>query len=143
VGSRNKSKQVNEDKHRLVLIGQIVRFGLSGGLLTLFVAGGYWAVATFLHVDPNLSLLLVFIVAAALGYVLHSEFSFRGHGARDRAHIRTIRFFVTTTLGFIANQFFVWLLVKQLGGPTWWPVIPIVLVSPILTFTLNRRWVFG
>jgi putative flippase GtrA len=143
VGSRSKGKQVSEDRHRLALIGQIVRFGLSGGLLTLFVAGGYWAVATLLHVDPNLSLLLVFIVAAALGYVLHSEFSFRGHGARDRAHIRTIRFFVTTTLGFMANQFFVWLLVKQLGGPTWWPVIPIVLVSPILTFTLNRRWVFG
>lgn len=116
---------------------------MSGGVLTLFVAGGYWAIATYLGVDPNLSLLLVFIVAAALGYFLHSEFSFRGHGARDRVHIRTIRFFVTTTLGFMANQFFVWLLVKQMGGPTWWPVIPIVFVSPILTFTLNRRWVFG
>jgi putative flippase GtrA len=134
---------VSEDKQRRVLIEQIVRFGVSGGVLTLFVAGGYWAIATYLGVDPNLSLLLVFIVAAALGFFLHSEFSFRGHGARDRVHIRTIRFFVTTTLGFMANQFFVWLLVKQMGGPTWWPVIPIVFVSPILTFTLNRRWVFG
>ncbi len=134
---------MSEDEQRRVLIVQILRFGVSGGLLTLFVAGGYWAVATLLHVDPNLSLLLVFVVAAVLGYVLHSEFSFRGHGARDRAHIRTFRFVVTTTLGFVANQFFVWLLVKQMGGPTWWPVIPIVFVSPILTFTLNRRWVFG
>ena len=134
---------MSEDEQRRVLIGQIFRFGLSGGVLTLFVAGGYWAVATWLHVDPNLSLLLVFIVAAVLGYVLHSEFSFRGHGARDRAHIRPFRFVVTTTLGSVANQFLVWLLVKQMGGPTWWPVIPIVFVSPILTFTLNRRWVFG
>ena len=134
---------MSEGDQRRVLIGQIVRFGLSGGLLTLFVAGGYWAIATFLGVDPNLSLFLVFIVAAALGYILHSEFSFRGHGARDRAHIRTIRFLVTTSLGFVANQFFVWLLVKQMGGPTWWPVIPIVFVTPLLTFTLNRRWVFG
>ena len=134
---------MSDGNPRRILIGQIVRFGVSGGLLTLFVAGGYWAIATLLGVDPNLSLLLVFIVAAALGYVLHSEFSFRGHGARDRAHIRTIRFFVTTSLGFMANQFFVWLLVKHMGGPTWWPVIPIVLVSPILTFSLNRRWVFG
>lgn len=134
---------MSQNEHRLALIGQIIRFGVGGGLLTLFVAGGYWVVATFLGVDPNLSLLLVFIVAAALGYVLHSEFTFRGHGTRDRAHIRTFRFFVTTTLGFLANQFFVWLLVKQMGGPTWWPVIPMVVVSPILTFTLNRRWVFG
>ena len=50
---------------------------------------------------------------------------------------------ITNTAGFLSNQFFVWLLVKQMGGPTWWPVIPIIFVTPLLTFTLNRRWVFG
>ena len=45
-------------------------------------------------------------------------------------------------LGFAANQLFVWILVKQLGGPTWWPVVPIIFVTPILTFTLHRRWVY-
>lgn len=127
----------------MALLGQIVRFGLSGGLLTLLVAGGYWVIATFLHVDPNLSLLIVFLIASGIGYLLHSRFSFRGHGSRDNAHIRTGRFLVTNSLGFISNQLFVWLLVKQMGGPTWWPVIPIVLVTPVLTFTLNRKWVFG
>lgn len=134
---------VSEDEKRMALLGQILRFGLSGGLLTLLVAGGYWVIATFLHVDPNLSLLIVFLIASGIGYVLHSRFSFRGHGSRDNAHIRTGRFLVTNSLGFISNQFFVWLLVKQMGGPTWWPVIPIVLVTPVLTFTLNRKWVFG
>lgn len=134
---------VSEDEKRMALLGQIFRFGLSGGLLTLLVAGGYWVIATFLHVDPNLSLLIVFLIASGIGYVLHSRFSFRGHGSRDNAHIRTGRFLVTNSLGFISNQFFVWLLVKQMGGPTWWPVIPIVLVTPVLTFTLNRKWVFG
>ena len=127
----------------MALLGQIVRFGLSGGLLTLLVAGGYWVIATFLHVDPNLSLLIVFLIASGIGYLLHSRFSFRGHGSRDNAHVRTGRFLVTNSLGFISNQLFVWLLVKQMGGPTWWPVIPIVLVTPVLTFTLNRKWVFG
>lgn len=134
---------MSEDEKRMALLGQIVRFGVSGGLLTLLVAGGYWAVATFLAVDPNLSLLIVFLIASGIGYLLHSRFSFRGHGSRDRAHVRTVRFLVTNSLGFLSNQFFVWLLVKQMGGPTWWPVIPIVLVTPFLTFTLNRRWVFG
>lgn len=129
--------------HRTQLLGQIIRFGLTGGFLTVVVAAGYWAVAEFLHVDPNLSLLFVFIAVSGLGYVLHSRWSFRGHGSRDQAHIRTVRFFITNTLGFVSNQFFVWLLVKQMGGETWWPVIPIVLVTPVLTFTLNRRWVFS
>ena len=125
------------------IAGQLVRFGLTGGLLTVLVAGGYWLVADVFHVEPMLSLTLNFIVFTGLGYVLHSRFSFRGHGSRDNARARTVRFFTVNSLGFLSNQFFVWLLVRQLGGPTWWPVIPILFVTPILTFALNRRWVFA
>jgi putative flippase GtrA len=130
-------------RNRQELIGQLVRFGLTGGLLTLLVAGGYWVVARFLAVEPMLSMTLNYVVFTALGYVLHSRFSFRGHGERDRPAVRTVRFFTVNTTGFLANQFFVWLLVHQLGGPLWWPVVPIVFVTPLLTFALNRRWVFA
>jgi putative flippase GtrA len=129
-------------EHREI-IGQLVRFGLTGGLLTVLVAGGYWLVATFLGVEPMLSLTLNFLVFTGLGYLLHSRFSFRGHGSRDNAPVRTIRFFTVNVIGFLSNQFFVWLLVKQMGGPTWWPVLPILFVTPLLTFALNRRWVFA
>ena len=125
------------------LVGQIVRFGLTGGLLTVLVAAGYWAVATFLGVEPMLSLTLNFILFTGLGYLLHSRFSFRGHGARDKAGTRTVRFFAVNVIGFLTNQFFVWLLVRQLDGPTWWPVIPILFFTPLVTFALNRRWVFA
>lgn len=130
-------------RKRKEVIGQLVRFALTGGLLTLLVAGGYWVVAHFLGVEPMLSMTLNYVVFTALGYVLHSRFSFRGHGERDRPAVRTVRFFTVNTSGFLANQFFIWLLVKQLGGPLWWPVIPIVFVTPLLTFALNRRWVFA
>lgn len=130
------------EKHGEIL-GQLVRFGLTGGLLTVLVAGGYWLVAELLHVEPMLSLTLNFVVFTGLGYLLHSRFSFRGHGSRDKAPARTARFFTVNVIGFLANQFFVWLLVKQLDGPTWWPVLPILFVTPLLTFALNRRWVFA
>jgi putative flippase GtrA len=122
---------------------QLVRFGLTGMFLTLLVAGGYWIVATALHVEPMLAFTLNFLVFTGLGYVLHSRFSFRGHGARDNVAARTARFFIVNTLGFLTSQFFIWLLVKQLGGPVWWSVIPIVFVTPLLTFSLNRWWVFA
>ena len=125
------------------LFGQLVRFGLTGGLLTVLVAGGYWVVATPLGVEPMLALTLVFVFFTGIGYVLHSRFSFRGHGSRDGTSARTIRFLIVNCLGFLTNQFFVWLLVKHLGGPTWWPIPPILFVTPILTFTLNRKWVFA
>jgi putative flippase GtrA len=130
------------ERHREIL-GQLVRFGLTGGLLTVLVAGGYWLVADLFHVEPMLSLTLNFIVFTALGYILHSRFSFRGHGSRHAPSVRTARFFTVNIIGFLSNQFFVWLLVKQLNGPTWWPVLPILFVTPLLTFALNRRWVFA
>lgn len=135
------SAPVSDEKQRL--FWQVVRFGVVGLALTGLVAGSYWAVADLLHVDPLISMTLVYIIFTGIGYVMHSRVSFRDHGARDRAHVRTIRFFITNGLGYLSNQFFVWLLVKHFGGPTWWPVIPIIFVTPILTFTLNRRWVFG
>jgi putative flippase GtrA len=130
-------------EERLVLLGQIVRFGITGGLLTVGVAAAYWAVAELLGVDPLVSMTLVYLAFTGLGYLLHSRWSFKDHGSRDQMHVRTVRFFAVNTLGFLSNQFFVWLLTKHLGGPTWWPVIPIIFVTPVLTFTLNRRWVFG
>jgi putative flippase GtrA len=125
------------------LIGQMVRFGLTGGLLTLLVAGGYWIGADVFGVEPMLSMTLNYLVFTGLGYFLHSRWSFKGHGSRDRPAMRTARFFTVNTLGFLLNQFFIWLLVKHLGGPVWWSVVPIVLVTPLVTFSLNRRWVFS
>jgi putative flippase GtrA len=130
------------ERHR-PLLAQMIRFGLTGGLLTLLVAGGYWLVADAFGVEPMTSMTLNYLVFTSLGYVLHSRFSFKGHGDRDRPAVRTMRFFTVNTIGFLTNQFFVWFLVKHLGGPTWWAVIPVVLVTPLLTFSLNRRWVFN
>lgn len=125
------------------ILAQMVRFGLTGGVLTLLVAGGYWVLATFAGVEPMLALTINFLIFTGVGYVSHSRFSFKGHGSRNQGGARTVRFFVVNCIGFLSNQFFVWLLVNQLGGPTWWPVVPIVLVTPLLTFALNRRWVFA
>jgi len=125
------------------ILGQLVRFGVTGVLLTLLVAAGYWVLATFFGVEPMFSLTLNYLVFTGVGYLMHSRFSFKGYGSRDNETVRTARFFAVNSIGFLVNQFFVWLLVKQLGGPTWWPVLPILFVTPLVTFALNRRWVFA
>jgi putative flippase GtrA len=125
------------------MLGQLVRFAISGGLLTLLTAGLYWVLATPFRVEPLLSGTIAYVCIAGLGYVLHSRWSFKDHGSRDRPMARTIRFFIVNTIGYATNQGFIWLLVKKMGGPTWWPVLPIIFVTPLLTFTLNRRWTFG
>lgn len=131
------------DPERRTIAVQAIRYAVAGAIITLLVAASYWAVAEFLHVDPMVSLTLVFLFFTGVSYVTHGAFSFRGHGSRDRSHVRATRFLIINLLGFATNQLFVWLLVKQIGGPTWWPVIPIIFFTPLLTFTLHRRWVFA
>ena len=131
------------DPEQRSVLFQLVRYALAGLAITLAVAGSYWAITDLLHVDPMISFTIVFIVFSLISYVTHGEFSFRGHGTRDQHHIRMSRFLAVNVLGYLVNQGFIWLLVKQLGGPTWWPTIPMVFVTPLLTFTLHRKFVYA
>ena len=125
------------------LLGQIFRFALVGGFVTAISVVVYWVPATFMGVAPLLANLLAYAVAVALGFVLHGSVSFRGHGSRDNPARRTGRFFVVSLVSLGLNSVFVWLLTGILDGPTWWPVVPMLFVTPLVTFNLNRRWVFG
>jgi len=131
------------DQERRAVALQMLRYALAGGLITLAVAASYWAIAEFLHVDPMVSLTIVFLVFSGISYLVHGVFTFKGHGARDRHHVRGTRFIAINILGFLVNQGFVWYLVKYLDGPTWWATIPMVLFTPLLTFALHRRFVYA
>lgn len=125
------------------LFGQLVRYGLTGGFVTALGAALYWVTATFFGVPPLIANVLAYLLCVAIGYVLHSRWSFRGHGSRDNPARRTSRFFMVSLVSFALNSLFVWLLTGPLDGSTWWPVVPMLFVTPIVTFALNRRWVFG
>jgi putative flippase GtrA len=131
------------DAERRAVALQAMRYAIAGLIITILFSASYWAVTEMLGFDPMVSLTLVFLVFSMLSYVTHGSFSFRGHGARDRHHVRAGRFLLVNILGFALNQMFVWVLVKQMGGPTWWPIVPFILVTPWVTFALHRRWVYG
>jgi putative flippase GtrA len=122
---------------------QAVRYAFAGFVITVLFSASYWAVTELAGIDPMVSLTIVFLFFTAVSYLTHGAFSFRGHGGRDRQHVRATRFLLVNIAGFAVNQLFVWFLVKYLGGPTWWPIIPFLLVTPWITFALHRRWVFG
>lgn len=123
--------------------GQIVRFGLVGGFVTLVGGAVYYFPATYMGVAPLLSNLLAYAVAMALGFVLHSSVSFKGHGQRDRPATRTGRFLIVSLVSLGLNSLWVWLATDVMNGPTWWPLVPMLFVTPAVTFALNRQWVFG
>jgi putative flippase GtrA len=121
-------------------MAEIVRFGTAGITITLAAALGYWLLTRFLGIQPNLALLLVFIVMSLIGFWAHLRFSFRKSPA-DHFH-NFGRYFLVNTGGFALNQIFVWLLVQQLAAPLWAPIIPMVMVTPVATYLLLRNWVY-
>lgn len=125
------------------LMGQMVRFGMVGGLSTLLYAVIYWPLATYV-VPPVAAVVIAFLVAVSIGYVLNSRWSFRGYGQRDTEGRTGAKFLIVQSGGMVLNAAFTWILTGPLfQGPTWWPLIPAILVTPFFTFILNRHWVFG
>lgn len=124
-------------------LGQIVRYGITGGLVTIGFSAVYWLLATPVGLDSQVALTIAFLLWSGIGFVLHGRISFRDHGSRDRMGARSVRFLLVNLLGFALNQLFVWVMVKQMGGPTWWPILPFIFVTPLVTFVLHRRWVYA
>ena len=123
-------------------LGQLVRFGVAGGLATLCYAAVYSPLAATKLTSEQVANVCGYLVAMLAGYALHSKWSFRGHGASAAASMP--KFFAVSLVSFGVNTFWVWLLTDDavLAGPWWWPLVPIVFVTPLVTFALNRLWVF-
>jgi len=120
--------------------GQLARFAIVGFSLAGVYSAIYWYLATYV-MAPMLAVVIAFLVAVSIGFVLHSRWSFRGHGAREDRRLK-IKFLLVQSSGFLLNEAFTWYLTGPLSGPTWWPLIPAIFVTPLATFLLNRQWVF-
>jgi putative flippase GtrA len=132
---------LSQPSPRRELIGQLIRFGLVGLGSTLLYAAVYWPLATYV-MWPVLAVVIAFAVAVTAGFFLHSRWSFKGHERTEDGKTKA-QFLAVQTAGMLMNAAFTWIAVDWLHGPTWWPLVPAVLVTPFLTFALNRWWVFG
>jgi putative flippase GtrA len=72
---------------------------------------------------------------------MHSKWSFKGQGERTAG--TAVRFVAVSLLSLALNSLWVALITGPLGlGPAW-PILPMLFVTPAVTFLLNRHWVFG
>lgn len=123
-------------------LGQLARYGIIGALIT---AGGqaiYYVLAETRTTSPLVAIAIAWIVGVIVGYFAHGWISFAGHGERDDHAGMSTRFVVVNLVGYAINSFWVWLLVERLGGPTWWPIVPNIALTPLMTFWLHRHWTF-
>ena len=153
---------------------QLTRFGVAGGITTALYAIVYWPIATYMphaftgsrlaggffggipvqHRNavgkvtpgawPSVGNVLGYLAAMLSGYLLHSRWSFKGHGERDNLARTSGRFFAVSLVSFGLNSLFVGGFTGPLlHWPTWTPLVPITFFTPVVTFALQRWWVFG
>jgi putative flippase GtrA len=121
--------------------GQLVRFAIVGFALAGVYSAIYYYLATY-AMAPVLAVVVAFLVSVSIGFVLHSRWSFRGHGKAEDHRLK-VKFLLVQGSGFLMNEAFTWALTGPLfHGATWWPLIPAIFVTPLATFLLNRQLVF-
>ena len=131
------------DPEQRAALFQLIRYAFIGAAIT---AGGqaiYYALAETRTTSPMVAIAIAWIVGVIVGYFAHGWISFAGHGARDDHAGMSLRFVAVNVIGYAINSFWVWLLVERMGGATWWPIIPNILATPLMTFWLHRRWTFS
>ena len=126
---------------RRTVLAQLVRFVISGATVTALGVGVYALVALVVRWHPQVGNVLAYLIAMGTGYIMHSEWSFRGHGS-ERTHATKVRFVIVSIISYLLNSFWVWLIYTRLGLGRAAPIVPMLFVTPAVTFTLNRTWVF-
>jgi putative flippase GtrA len=126
---------------RRTVLAQLARFVVSGAFVTALGVGVYALVALVFRWHPQLGNLLAYVVAMATGYLMHSRWSFRDHGGERTARTK-MRFVLVSLASLALNSFWVWLLYTRLGLGRAAPILPMLFVTPLVTFALNRQWVF-
>jgi putative flippase GtrA len=121
--------------------GQLARFAVVGLFLAAIYSAIYWYLAANV-MAPVLAVAIAFLVSVSIGFVLHSRWSFRGHGRTEDRRMK-VKFLLVQGSGFVLNEIFTWVLTGPLfHGATWWPLIPAIFLTPFATFLLNRQLVF-
>lgn len=119
---------------------QLIRFAVAGISLT-FLSAVMYAALVLLAVPPLLAISLAHGCGIAAGFAVHGRWSFAvSPQQRDRAAMA--RFLIASALAFGLNNLWVWLAVDWLRLPSLSPLPAIVILTPLLSFALNRYWVF-
>ena len=124
---------------------QLIRYGFAGGLATAIYSAVYLPLALWVFPGGQavFAVPFAFLTALTAGFFLHSHFSFAGHGTRDNSGRQHAKFLIVHCVGLSMNLFFTWTLTAGLGLQAWAPLIPSVTLTPLVTFVLQRQWVFA
>ena len=120
---------------------QLLRYAIAGFCVTQFAALVYSAVILTAGSHPLIANCISTAFGLCAGYIVHSRWSFAARPDGSEG-LQVARFLLASTIAFCLNSLWIWLLVINLGLPPLAPVPLMMIVTPCLSFLLNRYWVF-
>lgn len=121
------------------VIKQLSRFGMVGGVATLVNSILFIVLVNTLNIQPLLANLLAFLFAFLISYFGHSWWTF---DHREHSKEKLAKFLTTSSLGLLINSCFVWILMHRLHQTAYVATAPMICITPLLIFFINRSWVF-
>jgi putative flippase GtrA len=128
-----------------VVLGQLIRFGIAGGLSSVVYAAVYAPLTAYVFPGSRavFAVPFAFAVAVTFGFFAHSRWSFRGHGHRDQGGVQHAKFVIVQALGLSLNAVVTWVGTALLHLHPLVPLVPAIFLAAVVTFILQRAWVFG
>lgn len=120
-------------------IHQVCRFALAGAAITLLSAGIYSVSVHLFHLPAVVAAGLSHAISVGIGFRLHAAWTFGRAPRRGDAW----RYVLGSSSALSLNAIWALLLGDVLKVPLWLQLAPMILVTPGLSFLVNRWWVFG
>lgn len=125
------------------MYAQLGRYVFAGATAAAVYALVYLLVANLLPPgQAAFAVVPAFLISLFVSYQLHSRWSFAGHGSRDEKVAQPLRFFAVQAVGLAANFAITYAITAVLLAPNWVALVPSLTLTPLLTFALQRYWVF-
>ncbi|MGF1620247.1 MAG: GtrA family protein [Rhodomicrobiaceae bacterium] len=124
------------------LLFQLARFGLVGVCATATLAVAYYYFISTSMFTPFFANLAAYAIAFFVSFLGHRYWTFGDAEKGGRNAHAVWRFLAVSLSGLAVNSTAVLILVNALALPDWTPLIVFVGFTPVLTFLLNRFWVF-
>lgn len=122
---------------------QLARYAISGVGAAATYSLVYLLVANRLpQGEAVFAVMPAFLISLLVSFQLHSRWSFAGHGSRDEKVTQSLRFFLVQAAGMATNSIMTYVVTRLLMEPNWVALVPSLTITPLLTFALQRRWVF-
>jgi putative flippase GtrA len=120
-------------------LATLIRFAVSGGLATVTHVAVFVVLVEGLGLRPVLAATPAFVFALLVSYGANYHWTFAASGPH---RLMLPRFVMVALIGLSLNLLITYSVVDVAGYWYGYALLLVVLIVPLLTFTLSRVWVF-